>query len=71
MSTHFLQRTCMKNNHRMHTVFSPLWNLFIVNGQVTCRHRIIRAFSKGNHIKLEVSHVTVKFSRNVKKKKAM
>ena len=56
------------NNYEMHTFFSLLLNLFYANREMTCNHRIIRAFSEGNLLKLEVSHVTITFSQYDEKK---
>ena len=64
MSTQFLQRTCMRNNHRMHTLFPYPWIIISLTEEMTCNHKIIPASSEGNRLKLEVSHVTITFSQH-------
>ena len=57
----------MRNNHGMHVLFSPLSNLFFIKREIICSHRIIQAIGEGNHLKLEISHVTI--MRHGEKKK--
>ena len=51
--------------------FCPLSNLLFVNGEMTSSHRIVRSFGKGNHLKLEVSCVTVTVSLHDGKKEML